>query len=452
MVVARAAGTFLALVVVLLGLATYVRAVTLAMNTESYNTWGAMILVPVVIALNGVIIAAVAKREGEVWFSRLLVLAFLAKLLGIAARYIVAYYLYGGVADAQGYNLYAIDHYLDWRQGDIWWEESGKVGTLAMELLTTALYVVIGPTVITAFFVFGSLAFWGVYLIYRAFRIALPQGDHRRYAVLLFFLPTILYWPASIGKESWLMLFVGVTALGAAKFFNHAIAHGLFLMALGVAGTALIRPHVTVLMVAALFVAQIVRPSAQRSTGVLTKAAGVVVMGIAGLVLVSASAQFLGIDDLSAQAVSDQIDWAAGQTAQGGSAFTPVPLSSPLGVPAAIVTLLFRPFPWEASGWPMLVQSIETMGLLILTVVAWPRLKALPTLMRRNPWLVFAVVYALAFIMAFSGFANFGILARQRVLMIPFFLVLLALPKPLPQQKGVTRDATRKELAGAAHR
>ena len=64
--------------------------------------------------------------------------------------------------------------------------------------------------------------------------------------------------------------------------------------------------------------------------------------------------------------------------------------------------------------------------LLVLTVAAWPRLKALPTLLRRNPYLVFAVVYALAFILAFSGFANFGILARQRVLMVPFFLVLLA--------------------------
>ena len=34
-----------------------------------------------------------------------------------------------------------------------------------------------------------------------------------------------------------------------------------------------------------------------------------------------------------------------------------------------------------------------------------------------------------AFICAFAGFGNFGILARQRVLMLPFFLILLALPR-----------------------
>ncbi|MBB1494618.1 hypothetical protein J4N02_07385 [Propioniciclava sp. MC1595] len=447
----RVLGWVAALAVALWGLVTFARVFTWAMDTQSYNTWGAMFMVPVVIALNGVLIAAAAKRQGEAWFTRLLVTGFLLKLAGISARYIVAYYLYGGQADAEAYNLFAIGHYLDWRQGDIWWEASGKVGTLNMELITTALYVVIGPSVITAFFVFGSLAFWGVYLIYRAFRVALPQADHKRYALLVFLLPTILYWPSSIGKEAWLMLFVGVTAYGAARFFNHALATGLALIALGAAGTALIRPHITVLMVAALFVAQVVRPTTKRSTSILTKAAGVFVMGVAAVILVSASAQFLGIDDLSAQAVADRVEDAGGQTAQGGSAFTPVPLESPLGVPAAIVTLLFRPFPWEANGLPMLVQSAEGLVLLVLTVAAWPRLKALPTLLRRNPYLVFAVVYALAFILAFSGFANFGILARQRVLMVPFFLVLLALPRPLPKSatKKATRDATRKELVGA---
>lgn len=454
----RNAGSLIAVLVGAVVLTGYAWVLTRAMNDLSYNTWGAMIWVPVVIAVNVGIILAVAAR-GERWLGGILILAYLAKLIGISARYFVAYFLYGGQADAQAYNLFAIDHYLDWRRGEVWWDASGKVGTLNMELATTGLYVVIGPSVITAFFVFGSLAFWGIFLIYRAFRIALPQADAKRFLILLFFLPTILYWPSSIGKEAVLTFFVGVTAYGAARYFNHSLVPGLVWMAVGAIGTALIRPHVTVLLVAALFVAQVVRPSTKRSTSILTKAAGVVVMAAAGLIFVNASAQFLGIDDLSAQAISEQVDWAAGQTAQGGSSFQPVPLTSPLGVPAAIVTLLFRPFPWEANGLPMLVQSLEGLVLLVLTIAAWPRLKTLPTLLRRNPWLVFAVVYALAFILAFSQFANFGILARQRVLMIPFFLVLLALPKPAAAPKGkvrlrglTRREAIRRELVGATRR
>jgi hypothetical protein len=40
----------------------------------------------------------------------------------------------------------------------------------------------------------------------------------------------------------------------------------------------------------------------------------------------------------------------------------------------------------------------------------------------------FVVVYSLLFVFAFSSIANFGILARERTQVLPFFLVLLAVP------------------------
>ena len=41
------------------------------------------------------------------------------------------------------------------------------------------------------------------------------------------------------------------------------------------------------------------------------------------------------------------------------------------------------------------------------------------------------LLYIVGFSLAFAEFGNFGILARQRVLMLPFFLMLLCLPKPV---------------------
>jgi hypothetical protein len=38
------------------------------------------------------------------------------------------------------------------------------------------------------------------------------------------------------------------------------------------------------------------------------------------------------------------------------------------------------------------------------------------------------LVYAAGFVVAFASIANFGILARERVQLLPFFLVLLAVP------------------------
>src|SRR5690606_5647376 len=147
-----------------------------------------------------------------------------------------------------------------------------------------------------------------------------------------------------IGKESWLLLFVGVTALGAARHFA-ARGGGIRLLILGAVGLALVRPHIAVLVFTSLFIAEMLRPSGGTAAGLLRKMSAIAVLGVAGVILVRASAQFLGIDDLNTQAVTETIDWSSGQTQQGGSEFTPMPLSNPFGVPVALITILFRPFP-----------------------------------------------------------------------------------------------------------
>lgn len=431
----------------LLLVAAYAAVLAWAMDTQTYSVWGGLIVVPVIVALNVLLIWRAVKHQGESWFAWLLPLAYLAKLVGVVARYLFAYVVYSGQADAERYNLYAAAHYREWQAGAFVWDSAGAQGTQFLEVVTTVLYAVTGPTPFAAFVVFGSLAFWGVYVFYQALRTALPGADHRRYAMLLFLLPSLLYWPASIGKESWLLLFVGVTAWGAARFFAGATASGLAALALGVAATAAVRPHITVMLVAALLVAQLVKPTAKTSTSILTKLAGVLVLVAATAMLATQSAEFLGIDDLSLQGVSESYDFRSGNTEQGGSKFEPVPLGSPLGVPVAVVTLLFRPFPWEAGNPQMLVQSLESLGLLALTLAAWPRLRALPGLLRRHPYLVFAVLFTFAFILAFAGLGNFGILARQRVLMLPFFLVLLALPDPAAPGRAIGQP----EAVSGAH-
>ena len=398
-----------------------------ALQTQSYNVWGAFIVVPVFLALNAALIARISRGADEPWLLTLLGVAFAAKVAGALGRYVVAYVVYGGFADAERYNLYAAEQHHLWREGMVVWVWGGKQGTQYMELITTAIYTVIGPSPLAGFVVFATLAFWGQYLLFRAFRIALPDGNGRRYGLLLMLLPSMLYWPSSIGKESWLMLFLGVTALGAARHFTSG--HGaLSILAVGAVGTAIVRPHIAVLLFAALLVAQLFSRGGDQSTDILKKVAGLAVLGAAAWVLASQSASFLGIDDFNWQSISESVDAAAGQTDQGGSAFTPVPIVSVWGIPIAAITVIFRPFPWEANNAQMLFQSLEGVFLIASTVLAWPRLRRLPTLLRRSPYLLFCLLYSSAFIWAFSGFGNFGILARQRVLLIPFFLVLLCLP------------------------
>lgn len=399
----------------------------LAILTDSYNLWGAFLVIPAVLLLNLALIYSVVPRAKQPRLSRLLELALAVRMAGALARYAVAYVFYDGQADAERYNLYAAHQYTLWRDGAIVWDVAGKQGTQWMEVITTAVYTVIGPSPLAGFLIFASFSFWGSYLIYRAFVIAVPQGHHRRFALLVFFLPSLTFWASSIGKEACLMLFVGVTAYGAARFFTSR-SWGMALVALGAASTALIRPHLAVLIVAALVVAQLLRPARTQAGGRVMKVAAALTLGAGAWVLTTQSANFLGIDDLSFQAVADSVVDAGESASAGGSAFTPTPLSSPFGVPMAFVTMLFRPFVFETRNPAMLVQGLEALLVLLLFIRTRPRIRPLLHLLRTNPFVLFCGVYVINFTIAFAGFGNFGILARQRVLMLPFLLVFLSLP------------------------
>lgn len=130
------------------------------------------------------------------------------------------------------------------------------------------------------------------------------------------------------------------------------------------------------------------------------------------------------------------------RTGQGGSEFANQRVTSPLQLPAAAVAILFRPFPHEAGNLQALIASMEGVFLIASCVALRRSLGRMPTALRTRPYVLFALLYSLMFIVAFSSFGNFGILTRQRVQLFPFVLVLLALPAAVRSISGA-RDAVR---------
>jgi hypothetical protein len=176
----------------------------------------------------------------------------------------------------------------------------------------------------------------------------------------------------------------------------------------------------------------------------LARVIGVIVIVLASLVVVGKVQTYFGIKNLDVQSVTQELKTTRTQTALGNSAFTPPNAQSPLGYPEAAVTVLFRPFPWEAKSATVVVSSGEGLLLLGLVAVSWRRLRRLPHFLVRNPYVLFCFVYCALFILAFANFSNFGILARERVQMLPMVLALLALPNP-----GTDSDEVVEEVADA---
>jgi hypothetical protein len=392
----------------------------------------ALFLTPVLLAASWPAFVRQARRERDGRLAQLLMLALCLKLFGSLVRYWVAVYVYGGFADALMYHDYGTNLAMHFRAGEFSTGLTSLSGTDFIRFFTGLVYTVTGSSVYAGFLLYSWLAFWGLFFMYRAFVLAIPDGNRRSYARLLFFLPSMLYWPSSIGKEAWMLFTLGLAAYGTARALGGRPWRGLAIAGPALWLGALVRPHVTGMAALGLVVAYLVARPPRRlgALGPIMKLIALVaVVAVAGLLLGQTSSYLKekGIDPQDG--VQGVLAESARRTGQGGSSFAaPSAITSPAKLPLAVVTILYRPFPFEAHNAQVAVTALESTLLLFLTVRRrrgiWQALRH----PRRRPYVAFVVVYSLLFIYAFSSIANFGILARERTQLLPFFLVLLAIP------------------------
>jgi hypothetical protein len=414
-------------------IAVAVVVLSYVMNHASYLVWGGFLVGPVLLILSIPIANRAARLDGNGIGRIVLVAAILKIVAAPLIRYWMAYGLYGGVADATRYHLAGKQLAPLFRHG-VYGDLGHISGTRFLEILTGQVYAVTGPTRLGGFMVFSWFCFLGLYFFYRAFRTAYPDGDGRRYALLVFFFPTLFFWPSSIGKDAFMVLVLGAAALGAAQLFTGRL-RGLAWLALGMWGAAVVRPHVALIFGAGLVLAApiaVLRGGADREThqrGRLGSAALLLALLLSGSTIVGVAQNFFHLDSLTAQTAQEQLDEVTRRSGENGSTFTPASPNNPAGFAWAGVTVLFRPFPGEVLNAQGLITSLEGLTLLGLGLLATRRFVRLPLEIFRRPYAAFAFVYLFAFVYAFSSLANFGILARQRAQLLPLVFVLLCIPR-----------------------
>lgn len=413
--------------------AAYLLVMTVTANVISWDIWAAMVMAPVLFAVTVPLLKRGLRNDPDPRIGRLVVIAFVAKMLGSVARYVLTFSLYDGRADAIGYD--GAGGRLARAFWDGTWAQVVQVevpeltGTPFINLVTGLLYIVTGPTKLGGFLFFAWLSFLGLYFFYKAVVVGFPEANHRRYAYLVFFLPSMLYWPSSIGKDAWISFGIGLASYGIALILRHR-AVGYPVAALGLLATAGPRPHITVLCVVSLMLAYVLRRKSWRDStlGPVGKVLGIVVLLGVGVVVVSQAASFFDVEEVSGDSVGGVLDFTDQQSGQGGSEFEAVRVKSPFEFPAALLAVLFRPYPWEAGSAQGMIASAEGAMLLVLAAAAVPRLVRLPRYLFQVPYVAYVVTYTMMFIVAFSSIGNFGILTRQRTQVLPLAVVLLALP------------------------
>lgn len=428
---------FLDTLAVIVGIA-YLAVLAIAINSTTYDQWGALVIGPPLVLISVLIIRRVFTGSLES-LRPILYLGLVVKIAGTALRYWVGFEAYAGGIDAQRYHLFAVQRSAEVRDGVLTVFDAlpGGTGTPFVEEVVAFLYTLVGPSMMGGFGVFGFLGFMGVICYVKAACIAVPGLAAHRYAALCVLAPSLAYWPSSIGKEALMILGLGIATLGVARFVaTGAILAPVLMTAGGLAFTAAVRPHMAGLWLAGIFPALLVmfirnlrlseQDIARRAHQGLML--GVIAIAAIGLVVLSTAAvRYLpSIDE--EESLTSILEETQRRTAQARSNFDPPNISNPVMWPYAVLRTLTRPLLIEARGSAQLFTAVEMTLLLGLAAVSYRRVLHLPKLVFTVPFVTFAMTTLFLTGLAFSSFANLGILARQKALVFPFLLLVVCLP------------------------
>ena len=238
------------------------------------------------------------------------------------------------------------------------------------------------------------------------------------------------------------MFGLGIAAFGAAKALSGRFVPGVVISGLGLGLTALVRAPIAAVFGLALVVAWVLRKPdrGDRRMTPLARMGSLAVFTVLGLGLYLVLQHYLVRSGFAG--ITEAADQAGRVTRTGGSEFTPAPINSPTGLAMVSTTVLFRPFFFEAGSVEALLTSVEATILLLFTVTRWRSIVTALRNVRRLPYVALSMVYVAGSIIALSPVANFGIIARQRVLLYPMYLVLLCLTPPRPTYERRSGRAT----------
>ncbi len=374
-------------------------------------------------------LAARSDPEGPTLFAIL----FVSFALKLAAAYYRS--VSGLFADAYAYYNAGIGIAVQLARGE-WPELSRYAGTGLMRLAAGVALFLAGDTFLGVTFLWAWFALIGMLLFYKAFVTAFPEGNRRLYLFLVLLFPSLLLWTGSLGKDAPMMFFGGMAAYGLARSRRALGLAGVGLLVAGIVGMFALRPHMGAALTVAVGASFVIHPVSAGRMIPAVRLTTLVMFGAVAIAVAIVGSRLVGLEGLELGEIQAFIGERQGAlTGQrhvlasgeaGASAFTPVDTRSPVGLAILIPTVLFRPFPWEAHNRNALITSLEGLGLMALVVYRFRSVRAAILGAAQNPFLLTSVLYVLVVIYLFSAFANFGIIARQRVQIFPFVFMWIA--------------------------
>lgn len=306
-------------------------------------------------------------------------------------------------------------------------------------------------------FFFSMVAFFARWLIFSIFR-KMYQQHEKVIALATFFLPSVTFWAAAPLKDTVALVGVAIASWGLFSIIveKKKLITSLLAIVLGMNMIYTSKPYVLYVFIPGailwLYLGSIKHLLTPAVRIVLTPLVIAATVMLSFYLLFQTYVQQLLYQKFSeiTQEIMEAQQWhyATTRSAYSLGEYTPTPAGILKILPAALIVALYRPWPWEATSLPALLNSVEGLGLLALTI--WIFLRTGPlTLVRivwQNPFIAFTLVWSLLFsaAMGFTSY-SFGALSRYKVPgfnFVPLLLVILLIEGGLARkQKASTVPA-----------
>ena len=278
---------------------------------------------------------------------------------------------------------------------------------------------------------------WKFYLLVCKFY----PGNIKWNAICVLFVPSVLFWGSGIMKDSftfaatlWLVTNMYYCFIERKNFFSN-----LLMLIVNSYIILILKPYIFVAIIppSLIWISYLSIKKIKNTALKLISAPLLIAVGIGmGLLVLSMFKSSLGdygtSDTIIAKVKLTQQDLMRGE--EYGQNYYNIgeydaSITGALSkAPIAIISGLFRPFIWEARNIVMLISGLENTFLLFFTLYMIFRIgvKAIFSIMIREPMIIFALIFALIFSYSVGmASANFGALVRYRILALPFFMIAL---------------------------
>lgn len=361
--------------------------------------------------------------------------------------------LFTGGSDAFAYHEYGIKVANELLTSGQASSQRGPVpGTAAMDLAVGYLYTVGAPVRIVTYYLWNVFATIGMLLFWWSTNhLTVPRRS--QYTTLVLLAPSLLFWNSGLSKEAPMTLATGCVVAGVSLLSGHSrTTRGLAYLLLGVAVAGFVRPHIALLMVASALVGVAISRAGHDSGARGRRLLPLVFAAALLVILIPVTRALFDSAGEEASLVEAAYARAEDTAAVGGrSGFETSPTRSVGDMPGAVVTVLFRPFPWEVRTVPQLLASVEAV--LIGTMLAAALLGLVKRRRRfeRTPLTVMSVTFTLLFSAAFASLGNFGLLVRERSQVLAFVILLVFSLRTVSLGRSSGREPMPPILSLAGH-